>query len=49
MDPRAEVTFRAIRRLMTKNDLARRLAVCSWSLQPTSPQELIAAVAASAD
>jgi hypothetical protein len=28
--------------------LSARLAVCSWSLQPDSPQELIAAVKAAA-
>jgi len=42
----AEVTFRAIRRLMTKNDLSRRLAVCSWSLQPSDPVALLDALAA---
>jgi L-ribulose-5-phosphate 3-epimerase len=46
VDPRAEVTFRAIRRLMTKNDLSRRLAVCSWSLQPSDPVALLDALAA---
>jgi hypothetical protein len=25
-----------------KTSLARRLAVCSWSLEPASPQDLIA-------
>lgn len=44
--PRAEVTFRAIRHPMTKNDLARRLAVCSWSLQPANPAALLDALAA---
>jgi L-ribulose-5-phosphate 3-epimerase len=31
---------------MTKNDLARRLAVCSWSLQPSDPAALLDALAA---
>lgn len=31
---------------MTKNDLARRLAVCSWSLQPSDPVALLDALAA---
>ncbi|MFM8617243.1 MAG: sugar phosphate isomerase/epimerase family protein [Opitutaceae bacterium] len=31
---------------MTKNDLARRLAVCSWSLQPANPAALLDALAA---
>ena len=31
---------------MNAPSLSARLAVCSWSLQPTSPQELIAAVKA---
>lgn len=31
---------------MNATSLSARLAVCSWSLQPTSPQELIAAVKA---
>lgn len=31
---------------MNAHPLSARLAVCSWSLQPTSPQELIAAVKA---
>ena len=42
----AEVTFRAKRHPMTKNDLARRLAVCSWSLQPSDPVALLDALAA---
>ncbi len=46
MDPRAEVTFRAIRHAMTKNDLSRRLAVCSWSLQPSDPVALLDTLAA---
>ena len=31
---------------MTKNDLSRRLAVCSWSLQPSDPVALLDALAA---
>ena len=31
---------------MNEHPLAARLAVCSWSLQPTTPQELIAAIQA---
>lgn len=31
---------------MTKHDLARRLAVCSWSLQPADPVALLDALAA---
>jgi len=31
---------------MNKNDLANRLAVCSWSLQPATPQDLISKVQA---
>ena len=46
MGARAEVTFRAKRHPMTKNDLARRLAVCSWSLQPSDPVALLDALAA---
>lgn len=30
---------------MTKSDLAQRLAVCSWSLRPTSPADLLDALA----
>ena len=46
MAPRAKVTFRAARHPMTKHDLARRLAVCSWSLQPADPVALLDALAA---
>ena len=31
---------------MNKNDLASRVAVCSWSLQPTTPQDLVSKVLA---